>query len=297
MRHLRTHRIVVAVSLLLSLLSFFDCAKKAPPKTPDQVATDVLRGLAAHRPQVLWEALPPSYQKDVEALVRGFARKMDKDLWNKAFFLADKVLLVLKTKKALLLEGEMAKSSPVPKERLSANWNVAIETAEILTKSELADLDRLKRLDMGEFFAGTGAAFMEKLDALLKLEKDKKHRTVIQQLEGVKATLIRSQKDTATVRIQVPEQAVWDVDFVQVEHKWIPKPMAEQWKIKMDQAKKALAEFSTKLTPAEKQRILGMAATLDGILEQMRAAKTVRELEATMGEAFGMLLGTALGKG
>ncbi len=286
--------------IFVFLLSFLvaNCSKTAPPpKTADQVVNDMAQGLAAHQPQVLWGALPASYQRDIHGLVHDLAAKMDKDIWNKSFSLFNKALLVLKTKKNLLLAGKMLNDAPVDAKKLSDNWDGALGMAEVITKSDLADLEKLKRLDMEKFLAGTGADLIKRLDALSKLEKEEKYATAFTQLKTVKTTVIQSQKDTATVKIEVPKEAPWEIAFVKVEEKWVPKSLADQWNSEIGKAKKELAEFSTSFTTEEKQRVLGVMTSIDGILDQMLAAKTVKELESTLGQALGMVLGMALGKG
>ncbi|PIP35027.1 MAG: hypothetical protein COX20_13580 [Desulfobacterales bacterium CG23_combo_of_CG06-09_8_20_14_all_52_9] len=288
-----------SIWIIFFLLFLFvaGCSKKVPPKTADQVVKDVAQGLAAHQPQVLWGALPASYQKDIHGLVHDFAAKTDKELWNKSFALFNKVLLVLKTKKNLLMAGKMLNDAPIDAKKLSDNWDGVLGMAEVITKSELADLEKLKHLDVGKFLSGTGADLIKRLDALSKLEKDEKFATAFTQLKTVNTTVIQSQKDAATVKIEVPKEVSWEIAFVKVEEKWVPKSLADQWKTEIEKAKKELAEFSTTFTAEEKQRVLGVMTSIDGILDQMLAAKTVKELESTLGQALGMVLGMALGKG
>ncbi len=284
--------------LLLLLVGVNSCSQPgSPSKTAEEVVNEAAQGLASHQPRVLWDALPKSYRTDVEDIVHELARKMDKDLWNKGFALADKVVLVLKTKKELLLSSKMLNNSPVNTAQLSGNWDAVVGIAEIIAKSELADLEKLKHLDMGNFLSGTGAEFMKRLDALSRLENEENAAVVSRQLKSVKTTVLQSEKDTARVKIEIPGEASWEIPFVKVEGKWVPKSMADQWKVEIDRAKKSIAEWSTSLTAEEKHRTLGIMTSIDGILDQMLAAKNPQDLESALGQAFGMLLGMALGKG
>jgi hypothetical protein len=56
------------------------------------------------RLDLAYDFLPPSYQTDVEALLKTFADKMDADLWSDAFSLLNKVANLLQTKKDLILK-------------------------------------------------------------------------------------------------------------------------------------------------------------------------------------------------
>ena len=71
--------------------------------SPDQTVKNVAQGIVDKKPQVLWEYLPKSYQKDVTDLIHEFAGKMDKELWTKGFTIAQKATRVLQEKKEFIL--------------------------------------------------------------------------------------------------------------------------------------------------------------------------------------------------
>ncbi|MBW2133408.1 MAG: hypothetical protein JRG88_12920 [Deltaproteobacteria bacterium] len=290
------------VFTLCLFLPFFpglmSCSKSAPQrKTADQAVNEAIQGLASHQPRVLWDALPASYQKDMEDIVHELARKMDKDLWNKGFALADKAVLVLKRKKALLLASNMLSNAPVTTGQLSDNWDAVVGIAEVIAKSELADLEKLKQLDIRAFLSGTGAEFMKRLDALSSPGKKEKAALVSRQLKSVKTTVLQTDKDTARLKIEIPDEVSWEIAFVRVEGKWIPKPVADQWKTGVDRVKKSIAEWSTHFMAEEKRRFLGIMTSIDGILDQLLAAKSPQALESALARGFGLLLGMTLGPG
>ena len=47
------------------------------PSTPDGTVRAVAEGLADRHPEVIWQALPPTYQKDITELTHAFAERMD----------------------------------------------------------------------------------------------------------------------------------------------------------------------------------------------------------------------------
>ena len=82
---------------LLVLVSLFaGCSRnEAAPvaETADQAVLQVTEGLADGQPQVLWHALPTSYQQDVTDLIHEFGDKMDAELWNRSFGVVQKITL------------------------------------------------------------------------------------------------------------------------------------------------------------------------------------------------------------
>jgi len=280
------------------LLIFLNCSKPAPPpKTAEQTVHEVAQGLASHQPRAVWDALPASYQKDLEGMVHETALKMDSDLWKKGFVLADKAVKVLKTQKGLLLTSKMLNNSPVGPAKLSENWDALVNLAEVIVRSELSDLEKLKHLDLGQFLSGTGAEFLKRLDALSTIQEKETTPRVSQQFKSIKTTVLQSDTDAVRIKIELPDAVSWEIALVKVEGKWIPKSAADQWKTEVDQARKAMAQWSATFAEDEKQRLLGVMNSVDGILDQMLAAKTPQDLESALAQGFGLLLGMALGKG
>src|SRR5262245_6119412 len=52
------------------------------PETADAAVQAVLGGLRQNRPDVLWEALPASYQRDLSEIVHLFAARLNPEAWR-----------------------------------------------------------------------------------------------------------------------------------------------------------------------------------------------------------------------
>lgn len=288
-----------AIILILSILVivFISGCSKAAVKTPDKVVEIVTQGLSKNEPQMLWNALPESYQKDVNELLSDFAAKMDKDIWNKTFELIQKIITILETKKDLLLTGDMVNKAPVGKKQISENWSSFVSILEIIVKSELADLEKIRKLNIEKFLAGTVSDLMKKASELSKLEKEDKYNKELDKLTRIKTSIIKTENEETTIKIEVPDEEPKVVVFIKVDNKWIPKDLADQWKEKISEIKKDLSEASEKISIEKKQKFLGMMKSFDGILDQILAAKTKEDLEPIIGQGIGMLIGMFLGKG
>ena len=66
------------------------------PETADQALRAILDGLHENRPAALWDALPTSYQKDVNDLVHLFAARMHPEAWKWFLQIARKGAIVLR---------------------------------------------------------------------------------------------------------------------------------------------------------------------------------------------------------
>lgn len=288
-----------AIILIFStlIIVFISGCSKSSAKTPDKVVETVALGLSKSQPQVLWNALPESYQKDVNELLSSFAAKIDKDIWNKTFELIQKIITILKTKKDLILTGDMVNKAPVDKKQISEHWGSFVSILEIIVKSELADLEKIRKLNIEKFLAGTVSDLMKKTSELSKLEKENKYNKELDKLTRIKTSIIKTENEETTIKIEVPDKEPKIVVFIKVDNKWIPKDLVDQWKEKISEINKKLSEVSEKITVEEKQKILGMMKSFDGILDQILAAKTKEDLESIIGQGIGMLFGMFLGRG
>lgn len=296
MNHNFFNRTIILTLSILVIIFISDYSESAA-KTPDKVVETVIQGLSKNKPQILWNALPENYQKDVNELLSDFATKMDKDIWNKTFELIQKIITILETKKDLILTGDMVNEAPVDKKQISENWSSFVSILELIVKSELADLEKIRKLNIEKFMAGTVSDLMKKASELSKLEKEDKYNKELDKLTRIKTSIIKTGNEETTIKIEVPDEEPKVVVFIKVDNKWIPKDLADQWKEKISEIKKGLSEASEKIAIEEKQKFLGMMKSFDGILDQILAAKTKEDLEPIIGQGIGMLIGMFLGKG
>jgi hypothetical protein len=141
------------------------------PDTPDGAAKAVFEGIGNNKPGVVWQAMPASYQQDVNGLVHALAGKLDEELYDQAMKVAGKVNGILRDKKTFILNSPMFMVPPNPqgvtKDVIAENWDSAVNSIDILLKSELSSVAGLKAMDVGHFMSNTAADLM--------VEATKKH--------------------------------------------------------------------------------------------------------------------------
>lgn len=284
--------------LAVLLLGVIACAgDRQTNATPEEAIARVTQGLAEGHPEVVWQALPASYQKDVTDLLHEAAGKMDEELWNQSFAVLGKLTHVLSEKREFILEHPMLASQVTNKSGTETDWDAVVGFVDVFTSSELSDLGKLKRLDVEKFLAGTGARAMKHLADASALARGDKWAEGMERLRGTKATVVSSQGDTATVRIEVPGEEPREDAFVRVEGKWIPKEMADEWPRKIAEAKAELAELSDETIRQNKPMILMQLSMLERLLDSLLAARTAEEFHSSVNAAFGMVLGQAIARG
>jgi len=259
-------------------------APRAPAGSAAAAVLAVVDGLKENRLDAFWDFLPASYQKDLNDLVHRFAEKMDPQLWAKSVVTLRKLAHVLKEQNEYLvdirarqIESEDRKAD---RKALAVEMTAIAELLETLLGSDLADLEKLKTVDGRKFLAGTGRRLLDQLRATGHDPFGE-----LGDLSELKVTLVSSEGDSATLAIQGPEGLPKDHQFVRVEGKWIPQSIAADWYENMMQANARLSLLSPENLGEDKPQILALLSAVDGVLDQMAAAKSQKEFLTALAQA------------
>jgi len=290
---------LLIITLLALILGVPACADKktdepAAAATPQEAITRIASGLADSRPEVVWQALPASYQQDVEALLHEAAGKMDRELWNKTFAVLGKLSRVLSEKRDFILDHPMIAAQIDDRSKAESNWGAVAGMFDVVVSSELSDPDQMKKLDVGSFLAGTGSRFMKQIARASKLTPDDPFGKQLANLRNVKVTVVSSEGDNARVRTEVPGMPPKEEDYVRVEGKWITRALKEGWPSKMAEARKRVAEYSGDQMAQNKQAAMMQLGMVESALDTLLAAKTAEEFNAGAGAMMGMAMGAIM---
>lgn len=274
-------------------------AKITVAKTPDAAILQMAKAITDNQPQVLFQALPDSYQKDINSVISDAAKKMDSEIWKEGRGLVQSVLTIAKDKKYLILQTQMLSSQPdSEKEALSKSWDEGVDVLSMLLSSDFTNLEQLRKGDVSKLLAGSGAEIMKKAMAVYSNQPDQEDN-FLDQLSGIKATIVSQEGDTAMVKIEVEGEEAEEVEFVRIEGKWIPKDLADGFATQIAEAREGLAQldFTTEEGKAAKAQILGQIAMVKTMLVQVDAAKTAQELDGILMGLMMGLMGGGMGGG
>lgn len=257
--------------------------------TPDAAARALAANLEAGNFRAVWDALPSRYQSDVNDLVHTFAANMDADVWKAGTSLVLKAVRVLKEKKEFILKQPALAQSPVDPKIAAENWDGLVGVLETITASELADLGKLKTLEVGTFLDGTGKKVADQLAALAKAADEKKMSLTdfpgvpvdampLAGLAKAKFSTVKTDGDTATLRVE-NEGKTEDQEVVRVDGKWLPKKMVDEWDGNMRAAKSALTKDMPERLQKSKMQIVMPMQMIQAVLDQLLAAKTQAEFD------------------
>ena len=252
------------------------------PDDAKGTAETIISKLAENKPQVLWSALPESYQKDANEVARSAIASLDAEVYDKVVGILKKANKILTEKKEFILKNEQFGLLAKDMDEVSANWDAFTELVAILLDSQLGTYQKAKNIDLGGLLAETGSDLMGKLATISALaDEDKWQTEFVAKLKAVKIEEASTSGEESLLQVTDPDGKVEEQTWVKVDGKWIPKEVKDGWMANIAKAKERIATQS-----AEKEQnkmgailVLGM---VEGILDQLDKASTQDEFEAAI---------------
>lgn len=215
------------------------------PGTPDGTVETVSASLADGQPGVLWNALPASYQSDVNELIEAFADSVDAEVYNKSFALIAQLGNVLSAKKEFILNSEVLRmGAPVDLAEIGDEWDTLVAMVNAVTTSELRSVESLRQLDVGRFLSTTGATVMRHGLRLGELSGEEDFQ-YIARLKEIKTEVLSSEEDRAVVRVTLPDGETDEVELSRVDGKWLPTEVVEGWDEGVAEMRQMIAEMNS----------------------------------------------------
>lgn len=290
---------LVGVSLIVPQVGCGFFKKKAKA---DAVVKQVIQALIDNKPDVIWDALPATYQQDVHDLIKMVGQKVDAQLYKQTFSVLQKVVNLLRNKKDFIITmintdaSIKAMASGVNTQEISQSWDGFVTVLDTVLNSEFSDTNFLSNPDMSKFLKGTGTKLMTQFDTLSKIiPQDQLKGKTKELLKGFKVTLITEKGEDAEVSIEIAGKAE-SLKMKKVEGKWIPEPMAAEWKPGIAKAKTEMESGLNKtMSPQEKLQFTSMIGVVSSAVDKLEAAKTQSEFTAVVYGVVGEYMAGALG--
>ena len=280
--------------LICSFLFLNGCGSDIPD-TPDGTVEAVISDLKKDKVDIVWKALPESYQNDLNEIVHGFANKMDKELYNKGFSLTNQIVNVLKDKKEFILNNPFMAANPnvqKNKAKIEKEWSTIVNILETITKSDISDLSTMKNIDLGYYMKSTGNELMEKLSSIIQLATKESQTKNYNDIADIK--LLSSENDHAVVNIIYNDDSNEELKMSKIEGRWIPSDLAADWKTDMSKAKKAIADISSEQIAQVKAKTMGAMLKVEASVSQIAKAKEQNEFNQAVQNTIATILSLGL---
>jgi len=250
---------------------------------PDEAMLALISGVNNQKMGAVWNFLPGTYQSDVNGLVHEFAGKMDPEMYNGTFQTLQRITKLLNDKKEYILKNQTMKGLPVPPEKVAEFWDPTVGLLNAIAQSDLSSLDKLKSFDGGKFLSTSGNEMAKQVIGMSNLLPQKEGTfSLSEKMNQTKITIISIEGDTATIKMEVPGEKTKEVAMVKVEEKWIPKNLADNWKSRMDENRKKLADLTPEKVTAQKEQTLAGIKKVNEVLAQLENTKNEEDFNKTL---------------
>ena len=274
-------------NLFALCLLFASCSNETTEvPSAKTTAENIILKLADHEPQVLWNALPESYQVDANQLAREAIASIDEKVYEKILLILRKVQAILHEKKELFLESSSLGLSEQEKRDFGANWNISREILELLLETELGSFEEAKQLDLGKLLAEAGPEIMDLLAKVSKIrEGDPWEKSFVEPLRSVKVESLEESHDAALLRVIGPDGEIEEQNWVKLKGKWIPQEVRDGWIENASKIRETIEDNAGKKDQANLE-ILMILGVVEGILDQLQQSSGQEEFEANLMNLF-----------
>lgn len=246
----------------------------APNSAPKAVQA-VVDGLANNQPEVLWKALPASYQADVREVIGAFCANMDPEIYDSAFRVLNKAVRVLTEKEDYFAKSAVALSTPMLESSIGKHWRHDVGLLSAFASSDLSTLARLRQMDPGDFLASTGQQLMVGAENLrVRTQRSPGQNPwerVQQSLKKGQVEFVSTTNGQGYLKFLSTSNGLSkEIAMAQVEGRWVPAEVATMWESRVAQAKDRMARLNgpefARVKPIVSMVLETINANLDGLL-------------------------------
>lgn len=259
------------------------------PDEPSAAVETIARELAAANGGVLWQAMPATYQTDVNAIAQLAGSKVDAEVYDQSFGLLGRLADVADKQKEFVLNTELGGAQPEEQiARLEAAWPSIIGFVRTISESPIANSAGLQAFDGQEFFNGTVSELLGHSEAMSALSDE---AMSLASLKEVVVKTLESSENAATLEMTAPDGTTETEAFTKVDERWVPTEMAVGWQETIANARGQLEAITPEQTAQSKPQIMQVVAMLDGVLTQIEAAQTQEQFDQALQGAMMPLMG------
>ena len=269
-----------------------DDASGASVKIPDEPAAaieTIAKELAAGNGGVLWQAMPATYQTDVNAIAQLAGSKVDAEVYDQSFGLLGQIVDVADKQKEFILNTKLGGAQPEEQiAKIDAAWPSVIGFVRTITNSPIATSAELQSFDGQAFFSGTVSELLSHSEALSSLGDE---AMSLSSLGDVSVKALESSENVATLEMTAPDGTVETEEFTKVDGRWVPTDMAVGWQEAIADARGQLEAITPEQIAQTKPQVLQVVGMLDGVLTQIEAAETQEQFDQALQGAMMPIMG------
>jgi len=264
--------------------------KATIPDEPDAAIQTIMREIGGGNTAILWEAMPAGYRTDINDIAQLAGTKIDPELYDKTFDLIGRIGGVVSKQKEFILNNPQFAGQPeADKEKFEKAIPSIAALLETVAASNVATAEGLQTFEGEAFFDTTVAKISDHVMTLSKLTDE--GDASMADLKEATVKVVEREGDTATLEMTIANEPPETEIFKQVEGRWVPVGMADQWSAKMGEARANLESMTPEDMAAQKPQIMGVLGMMDGVVTQLETAETQQQFDQALQQAMMPLMG------
>jgi hypothetical protein len=230
---------------------------------------------------VYWDALPASYQKDVEEVANLAISKVDPAIFVQIENVGKRAIKVLRTKKEMVLATPMVQQVPGDVQ-LPRIYDPAVDLLEAYVVSDFLKPQRIKegriRDLLGNYMRNANAK-MEQLIAVLPADLPFRDQFAVGIPEGFRYEL-EEIGSKASLKLLYREQPPVPMVLVQEQGRWLPEQLVENWSAQVKQIKAQIQNVTPEQMAQAKQQVGAVIGlTINPVIGQLENASSQAEFD------------------
>lgn len=256
------------------------------PDEPVLALELITRELAEGNGGIIWDAMPASYQNDINSVAHLLAEKVDAELYNKIFYLIRRIIDVANKQEKFIFNTNFGdKISEENLVKVEAAWSPIIGLTKCLSRSSIANAEGLKSFDGQSFFGSTVSSLIRYTTDIILSSGGKK------PFEYSSIDLLESNNKRTILGLTSASGTVQRMEFTNLQGRWIPTNISSEWVKTMAEFKRKLEAINPEELAKNKPRLIALIAMLEGVLKQMDMAETQVQFDLSLQRAVLPLVG------
>lgn len=259
------------------------------PDEPASAVETIAKELAAGNGGVLWQAMPSTYQTDVNTIAQLAGSKVDAEIYDQSFGLLGRLADVADKQKEFILNTQLGGGQgPEQIAKIEAAWPSIIGFVQTLANSPIASSVGLQSFDGQQFFNSTVSELLGHSEALSSLNDE---GMSLSSFSDVSVKALESSENAATLEMTAPDGTVETEEFTKVDGRWVPTEMAVDWQETIANARGQLEAITPEQIAQSKPQVMQVVNMLNGVLTQIEAAETQEQFDQALQGAMMPLMG------
>lgn len=197
---------------------------------------------------VVWDALPPAKQQQIQELVRLAASKVEQKTFDKIKQFRSDIVGALRNKKSFVLNSKLIPIPPDQKSLLVNSYDAIVDLVEAYVPSEMLDSSNLQNANLRDLVGNYLENLKSKSNALVNtLPADSSIRALATPKQPeIKLDNVSANEVTVSLVVngQPPSPPL---RFIQSEGRWLPADMVAGWEPMMAQVTQVLQTVDPKV--------------------------------------------------